>query len=588
MKTDQTQTDYRNPVRIAEDIWWVGRVLENDPFQCHVYLLENGENSVLLDPGSKLTWPETRRKILQRMPLQNIRYIVCHHQDPDITSAVGDLLEEIGTENRLLVTHWRAQELLEHYDWGIDFYDVSAHDWRLDIGGRELRFVFTPYMHFPGNFCTFDTRTRTLFSSDIFGGITEKFSLFAEDADSYFEQMRPFHTHYMPAREIVNRGLDEMQKYEPIESIAPQHGSIIRRELIAPIMEKLRGLECGIFLEFGGSRQIEMMSRVNEILPLVFETAAYFDTFQADFQRMITFMNRAFPLKRIFVLSLVNDEYYIKLDSDAPTVQPCDLDKETIESRIGDVIFQRKSRFALCRDIGCLKDPSDHSVYLFPLVDYEAAAFGVGMFVFDTRLDDEKIYAPLLTKFEKAIAIVAKREIEVYKIEDETRRVYNMAITDQLTKVYNRHYFDEVTQAELTKSKRYDYPVALLYLDLDHFKKVNDRYGHDVGDIVLKYFAELIKKNLRESDMAFRLGGEEFAVLMPYADRAEARIIADRLRQAVHDEGCIEIGVEKIFFTFSGGISDNDEAKHSIELMLKIADGKLYKAKETGRDRVVS
>ncbi|WP_353662176.1 diguanylate cyclase [Hydrogenimonas sp. SS33] len=584
-----TPFDYSKAVEIAPRIWWVGRVLENDPFQCHVYLIENGEDSVLIDPGSKLTWPETRKKILSLMPLEKIRYIICHHQDPDITSAVGDLLEEIGTEGRRLVTHWRAAELLDHYGWGIDYYEVSSRDWVLHAGKRKLRFIFTPYMHFPGNFCTFDEESRILFSSDIFGAITERFALFADNAESYFRQMKPFHTHYMPAREIVNHGLNNIEKGSTdIEMIAPQHGSIIPREMVKPIMSKLRKLECGLFLEFGGTRNIEMMSEVNDILPRVFETAAYFDNFQADANRIIEIVNRVFPLKRIFALSLIDDDHFIRLDSESAIVRPCTRSKEEIKRNVAEVMEKRRRKFVTSDQVGCLEEQEAYPTYLFPLIGYEGDdVIGVGMFVFDRSMPTGGNVAELVGKFEKAIAIIARREIEVYRMEDEKRRVYKMAITDNLTGLYNRYYLEETGTREMAKSKRYEYPVSVLYMDIDHFKKINDTYGHDVGDLVLKRFAALISENLRESDTAYRLGGEEFLVLMPYTDEKRALESAERLRRIVRERGCVDIGHEHICFTFSAGITDTTEADHDISRLLKIADDKLYRAKESGRDRIV-
>ena len=107
---------FEHAVEIAPKIWWVGYVIPNDPFQCHVYLIEDENESVLIDPGSKLTWEVTRKKIKEVTSLENIKYIICHHQDPDITSCIGDLLDEIGAKNRYIVTHWRTITLLKHYN----------------------------------------------------------------------------------------------------------------------------------------------------------------------------------------------------------------------------------------------------------------------------------------------------------------------------------------------------------------------------------------------------------------------------------------------------------------------------------------
>lgn len=584
---EKSETDYSKPVEIAPDIWWVGHVLENDVFQCHVYLIENGEESILIDPGSKLTWKYTREKILSLMPLEHIKYIVCHHQDPDITSAVADLLEEIGTKNRYLVTHWRAAELLDHYDWGIEFYEVQARGWKLDAGRRKLKFTFTPYMHFPGAFCTYDTRTGTLFSSDIFGGMTETFSLYAKDADSYFKEMEPFHTHYMPATEIVNHGLDNIEKCEPINLIAPQHGSIITKELIAPIIRKLRKLKCGLYLEFGGTKQIELMSKVNAILPEVFETAAFFDSFHADTKRILSSMQKAFPIDRIFCLALIKNEYFIKLDSNTKKVKPCNQTKGDILERFHEVFHEKKRSFIDSESIKCISFDKPATLYVFPVRDMEKNIIGVGIFVLERDFERSEEMIKILEKFEIAIDIITKREVEVYLLEREKTLAYAMAITDKLTGLYNRHYLEEVAASELSKANRHHYPVAFLYLDIDWFKKINDTYGHDTGDEVLQRFAQIIIANLRESDMAFRLGGEEFLVILPYTTGEDALKMAERLQKIVQENGCIHENDLEVCFTFSGGITDTQESGFTLERLLKRADEKLYRAKESGRNKVL-
>ena len=170
--------DLSEPLELAEDVFWVGYVVPNDPFQCHVYLIRNGEESILIDPGSMITFPVVLEKILKLVSLRDIKYIVFHHQDPDITGCYS-MLEELfpnTTKPRYAVTHWRTKTLLKHYKWKTPFYLVDKNDWKLEAGDRTLEFVFTPYAHFPGAFCTYDRRSGILFSSDIFGAIRKSFT----------------------------------------------------------------------------------------------------------------------------------------------------------------------------------------------------------------------------------------------------------------------------------------------------------------------------------------------------------------------------------------------------------------------------
>ncbi len=254
--------DIKGPVEIGPEVYWVGNEIKNDKFQCHVYLIRHGRDSVLIDPGSHLTWQATREKLKKVIDLKDIRYLVCHHQDPDITACVELLDQEAPRADREVVCHWRTQALLKHYDWPYPFYLVNERDWELILpGGRKLQFIFTPYLHFPGSICTFDEQSGILFSSDLFGAFTEEFQLFAQD-ESYLEGLRLFHEHYMPSRDILLFGLEELERYK-FQMIAPQHGSIIPPHLIDPIMSAMKEMECGLYLLPIYKNNIHDLSRLN-------------------------------------------------------------------------------------------------------------------------------------------------------------------------------------------------------------------------------------------------------------------------------------------------------------------------------------
>ena len=211
---------------------------------------------------------------------------------------------------------------------------------------------------------------------------------------------------------------------------------------------------------------------------------------------------------------------------------------------------------------------------------------GMGIFIFNSAIEQTRELAEMLQKFEIAISVMARHETEVYRLENERKKVYTMAVTDNLTSLYNRYYFDEMANMELERAKRHEYSISLLYIDLDHFKKINDTYGHDVGDIVLKNFANILKECTRDNDMVFRLGGEEFVMMMSYTHMQEAFEVAKGLKDKV-EKSCVYIGKESICYQFSGGISDTEEEGYSLDALLKSADIKLYKAKLAGRNRIV-
>jgi len=233
-------------VELAPRVWWVGSMLPADRFQCHVYLVEQGDQSVLIDPGSALIADVVIRKVDSIVGVDHVRWLVCSHQDPDIIGALPALHDRGLHPDAKIVTHWRDEALIVHSGTALPFWRIEEHNWRLPLKDRTLQFRFTPYVHFAGAFCTFDEVSGTLFSSDLFGGFSADLSLYASSM-AYFESMRAFHEHYMPSREILAHALDQLRDL-PMRRIAPQHGQIIPEELIAPLIGQLQQLECGIYL----------------------------------------------------------------------------------------------------------------------------------------------------------------------------------------------------------------------------------------------------------------------------------------------------------------------------------------------------
>ncbi|MBY0431945.1 MAG: MBL fold metallo-hydrolase, partial [Rhodospirillales bacterium] len=297
--------DPGHAIQIADRVWWVGHYLKDDVFQCHVYLIEHGNQSILFDPGSELTFPHTFRKIEEVIPFSNIRYFVCHHQDPDITAAMPLIDRIVSRDDAVLVTHWRAQALLKHYGLKMKFWHVEENNWELDLGGRLLKFVFTPYAHFPGAFTTFDTQEGVLFSSDIFGGFTEGFSLIAQD-ESYFEAMRPFHEHYMPSRDVLLHTLNKVSAL-PVKTICPQHGSIIPRSLVTFMIERLKTLDCGLYLLAQESTDIHRLSRLNQILRDIMNTMIIYRDFQDVASALLKIAQRILPARSIEFYTVTDD-----------------------------------------------------------------------------------------------------------------------------------------------------------------------------------------------------------------------------------------------------------------------------------------
>jgi len=166
--------------------------------------------------------------------------------------------------------------------------------------------------------------------------------------------------------------------------------------------------------------------------------------------------------------------------------------------------------------------------------------------------------------------------------EEELRR---LATTDSLTELFNRRHFLELAQREVVRANRYKRPLSLMMMDIDHFKKVNDSYGHDAGDRVLVHLARIGLEQIRDVDIFGRIGGEEFAILLPDTDLASGGEAAERLRREVAGT-VVEVNGQQVRITISIGVSTLTESIQDLDALMISADRALYSAKWKGRNKV--
>jgi diguanylate cyclase (GGDEF)-like protein len=193
------------------------------------------------------------------------------------------------------------------------------------------------------------------------------------------------------------------------------------------------------------------------------------------------------------------------------------------------------------------------------------------------RFDDEAVQ---LAEWLAGRASIALQNAHLHRLARQ------LASTDELTQLANRRQFDEALAAEVVRAERFQDPVAVVVADLDNFKEINDRFGHDVGDLVLRAFAGVIRANVRDVDLPARYGGEEFTVLLPATNAEGGRQLAERLRQAA-EELAIEVGSEAtVRVRSSFGVASYPEAATAAALM-RAGDRALYRAKAAGKNTVV-
>ena len=181
--------------------------------------------------------------------------------------------------------------------------------------------------------------------------------------------------------------------------------------------------------------------------------------------------------------------------------------------------------------------------------------------------------------------IVQARVSNILNLQAATQKLEHLARTDSLTGAFNHGYLLETGSKETHRSKRYVRTVSVLMIDIDHFKSVNDTYGHGIGDDALKKTVEVLNGQLRAEDTLGRLGGEEFAVILPETGKAGAAVVAERLRIAV-SEIVIKTPTGPLSFTVSIGVAEGVK-EDDFQEILKRADDAMYQAKGQGRNQVV-
>ncbi|WP_372769718.1 diguanylate cyclase [Pseudoalteromonas sp.] len=223
--------------------------------------------------------------------------------------------------------------------------------------------------------------------------------------------------------------------------------------------------------------------------------------------------------------------------------------------------------------------------------DTELFASGTKQTIEETVTDDngnKRHYLSVKVPFEhhgsKSLIGFSTEVTELYELKEQFRKQAN---TDYLTNIYNRRYFIETAEREFKRADRSKEPFALMSLDIDHFKKINDKYGHPVGDLVLQTFAKSLTANLRDEDVLARIGGEEFAIILPNTLFKEAKRVAERIREYQSNN---PVPTEKggILARVSIGLVMKAHDDNNFETLFKRVDKALYQAKRQGRNRVVA
>jgi len=249
-----------------------------------------------------------------------------------------------------------------------------------------------------------------------------------------------------------------------------------------------------------------------------------------------------------------------------------DICKSLDEGKVFDNFFTQLKKYIEINDCKFLKSEADAVQYpgydILPLDNVGYLAIS------RIREEDREKLAILAQQF----LLGLKRAILYHKVQE-------LAITDSLTKLFSRRYLLERLSEEVERAKKFNYNFSFLMLDIDHFKDYNDRYGHLVGDAILREVAYILKENTRQIDLAGRYGGEEFSAILTETDKNQAGYVAERIRLAI-EQKVINAYDEHLKVTISIGIAVFPENASSSSDLVDKADKALYHSKQAGRNRV--
>ena len=266
-----------------------------------------------------------------------------------------------------------------------------------------------------------------------------------------------------------------------------------------------------------------------------------------------------------------------------------------IEKKLPDLVLLDISMpdidgYEVCRRLKALPETQDIPIIFLTartLTEEIVKGFRTGAVDYVTKpFNREELLARVSThlQLKEARDIISRQNEELTMKNDE---LYRISITDKLTQVHNRMYIMEALGKEFSRCKRHKDNLSCVLLDIDHFKKINDTYGHQTGDMVLIETALLTSSQIRKEDHFGRYGGEEFLLVLPAAGADEARLLSEKIRKKIENH-IVKYNRNKLKVTISAGISDNrDAAVESDGELLRRADIALYKAKNMGRNRSI-
>ncbi len=587
-----------NVLPLIGGLWWVGKLSLGGGLPCHSYLVERGDQSVLFDPGNLLSGPELARQIERIVPLDQLRYVVCHEPTPADVAALLHLQRLVTRPDAVLVTHSAWRDAWDQIGLDIPRWFVDEQGWNLDLGGRALRFVPTPYAPSRGSFCTFDAATGTLFTSGLFGVMEGGAGLIANDT-SVLDGLFLFHERRMPSREALQSALRQLEDLS-IRSIAPHHGPMVPEHLVQPVLSNLEDLECGLALV--GDADTSTLQHSSRLLRELLHELDRDQSLARALSGLIERIEPVLPTREIELLVQGNRNQAVRLGRAEGYVaqphEPAEPEAAYLTAgtrarwheRYGPRNFQIRyyAEPLPDRPPGASSDGAGRVHYLWlPLFSpADAALIGIARFELLKPISISREADSMLARLSGPLATLAEREVIHQTLKREDDRYYQLIIRDPLTKLYTRRYFDVLGRHLLRRTSREPTAgFAVVLLDLDNTGDLNTELGAEDADRVFEAVSSTIRTLTRGSDVPVRYGGDEFLAFLHAEGLEQVLVYVNRLRESI---ARLRIPGKTLSnpVSFCAGIAVHVPGE-SLENLVRRADRALYRAKAGGRGRLM-
>ncbi len=248
-----------------------------------------------------------------------------------------------------------------------------------------------------------------------------------------------------------------------------------------------------------------------------------------------------------------------------------------------DILLPDMSGFEVCRQVKNMEKGRNIPVVIITcLDDMDSKVRSI-----ELETDDFLIKPIVGRELQARVKILLEKKRQLDNLRSHYEKAMNSAVVDWLTGLYNHGYFKKFLDLEIKKSIRQRYPISLIMMDIDNFKKYNDSYGHPIGDVILQELAQVIRNSVREVDLVARYGGDEFAIVMPYSDGEDGLKVAQRIDEAIRTFGFSpKVPIQGANLTVSMGVAWYPGDAVHVDELIHTADQKLYGAKTKGRNQI--